>query len=583
MLGGWMATVLIPGAGAIKQFVIGVVFVAMYLPMIIGWAIDTILFFLLSGVFLTFIFVFTARVYIIQFLAILSPLAFVALILPQTEKYWREWLNHLVEWLIVGIFLLFFLALWCAGLQGLMPAEMSDPRLAAIPFVSWGGISQQMLFYFITIIYFAILLFVSKRATPAIANEVMGLAKNIGGTVWSAGVKPLAGGIKRQAGWAATDQTLAEKKHKAEVEAAKREGREPPQMSRRQKMRMTVGRWIARPTRLGYRLGGTTPEREVGKEIESEVANLESKFGKDTKSAITGGLPLGWKPASLRKKAAMGLYLAKTGGGGDKGLDQLTESQLEESVATTSHFAPYKVEDMVKHKAGLIDNEKVGKLVQGAMVSKGLNQGPKGEYEDQDIEQMVSSGEKIDNEDIKELLKTDTGRMKVIRKAAFKKAAKALETSEVGTLDLSTMDNEDFQEAIARYRADVSFIRKIGEEKGQEFVDKIWAKMNSLRADEIAKTNMAVLRSAVINPGFKSIFSPLPGATEDADLKRLEEETRELKNEIRQLRLQSRTTMQPAPAEGGRPTVRGTPGIENQPPPRGTRGAEDQPPPRRGG
>ena len=562
MIGGWMATFLIPGAGAIREFIIGIVFVAMYLPMIIGWAIESILFFLLSGVFLVFIFVFVARVYIIQLLAILSPLAFVALILPQTEKYWKEWLDHLVQWIIVGMFLLFFLALWCAGIQGLMPTEMDNPWLAAIPFLSWKGITKQMLFYLITIIYFAILLFVSKRATPAIANEIMGLAKNIGGTVWSAGVKPLAGGIGKQAGWAAADQATAEKKYRAEAEAARQEGREPPTMSRKQKIGMAVGKWAAPPIRLSYRLRGTTPEREVGKEIESEVADLESKFGKDTKSAMTGGLPLGWRPASLKKKAALGLYLAKTGGGGDKGLGQLSEAQLEEAVATTAQFASYKVEDIAKHRPELIDNPKVKNLVREAMVSKGTSQGPNEKFKDHDIDEMVSAGETIDNEDIKELLKSDAGRIKIIRKAAFKKAARAMETADIPNLDISTLENEDFQEAVARYRTDVGFIRRIGEEKGQEYVDKIRAKMEGLGAKEVAKTNLAVLRSAVYNPGFKSIFSPITSAAKKEEIEALEREIKKLREAIG---AQRKTTTPPSP---------GTSGVKDQSSTRGTSGAE---------
>lgn len=209
MLGGWLVTFLIPGAGAIREFIIGTVFVAIYLPMIIGWAIESVLFFLLSGVFLIFSFVFVARVYILQFLAILSPLAFISLILPQTQKYWKMWLDHLVEWILVGIFLLFFLALWCAGIQGLVPAELSDPWMGAIPSVGWAGIKATMIFYFLTIVYFAILLFVSRKAVPAITQEIMTLAKNVGATVWSAGVRPVVGSIGRQAGKAVTESPRA--------------------------------------------------------------------------------------------------------------------------------------------------------------------------------------------------------------------------------------------------------------------------------------------------------------------------------------------------------------------------------------
>ena len=275
MLGGWLITFLIPGAGAIREFIIGILFVSMYLPLIIGWAIEAIFFFLLSGVFLIFIFVFTARVYIIQFLAILSPLAFVSLILPQTEKYWKEWFNHLVQWVFVGIFLLFFLALWCAGIQGIIPAELDNPWLAAIPFVSWRGVSKQMLFYLITIVYFGILLFVSRRAVPAITNEITGLARNIGATVWSAGVRPLARGIGR-----GTREVVAESPRLQRLAEKEASLQTPELKGWRRLAKPVVGPLYALRRKTGYTLGPGAVEAR-----RKDIEELEKKLAGQTAAA----------------------------------------------------------------------------------------------------------------------------------------------------------------------------------------------------------------------------------------------------------------------------------------------------------
>jgi len=76
----------------------------------------------LIAVFVLYIVLFAARVFILQLLTILSPLAFLCLILPQTQKYWDEWLKHMVQWAFVGTFLLFSLMLGFSAGNALLPS-----------------------------------------------------------------------------------------------------------------------------------------------------------------------------------------------------------------------------------------------------------------------------------------------------------------------------------------------------------------------------------------------------------------------------------------------------------------------------
>jgi len=82
-----------------------------FLPNILIYFFQIFAFFLIAGVFFTYAFLFGARVFVVELLAILAPLAFICYILPQTKKYFDEWLHHLIEWLTLGIILFFFLVI----------------------------------------------------------------------------------------------------------------------------------------------------------------------------------------------------------------------------------------------------------------------------------------------------------------------------------------------------------------------------------------------------------------------------------------------------------------------------------------
>jgi len=101
---GWA----IPMVNAALQVVFSTLFTVVILPNIILWTIQAIFFWLLALMFFFFVFLFAARVFILQILMILAPLAFICLILPQTSKFWKQWLEILISWLLAGIFFLFF-------------------------------------------------------------------------------------------------------------------------------------------------------------------------------------------------------------------------------------------------------------------------------------------------------------------------------------------------------------------------------------------------------------------------------------------------------------------------------------------
>jgi hypothetical protein len=143
--------------------------------------------FLISSMFFVYAFLFGARVFVVELLAILSPIAFLCYILPQTKKFWDEWLKHLTDWLLLGIILFFFLVIGLKAAKFIMPPGGA----MLIPGFSWFVFSDFFRYYFFLFVYLVIALWLSKRFTPEIGKVLIEQGKAFGGFFWERGVKPL--------------------------------------------------------------------------------------------------------------------------------------------------------------------------------------------------------------------------------------------------------------------------------------------------------------------------------------------------------------------------------------------------------
>ncbi|UZE93377.1 MAG: hypothetical protein IB617_00915 [Candidatus Nealsonbacteria bacterium] len=158
-----------------------------YISNIIIWIVQSICFFMMSGIFFTYAFLFAARIYIIQLLAMLAPLAFLCSVLPQTKKYWDEWLKTIVEWIFLGIILFLFLVLGLRAADSLLPSE----GITSIPLLAWGNLPAYFPYYFFLFVYLTTTLWLSKKYMPELAGAMIEQGKAWGGMVWSRGLKPL--------------------------------------------------------------------------------------------------------------------------------------------------------------------------------------------------------------------------------------------------------------------------------------------------------------------------------------------------------------------------------------------------------
>jgi len=210
ILGAYTVTSLIPYANVAGIVALIVAFIAeaalgiislTILLVILGFGMGTIF-------FLYFIF-FMIRVGMIWMLAILSPLAFAAAILPNTQKYWKQWLGLLLEWLFFGIIVLLLAGL---GLKLFAENEVI-PDTGPISVGPWQAFPSFTYNYLFLLIYLGLVFYYSKKKfAPELASVLMsqgtGLIKRAapmarvartGLTGWISKQKPLQEWAKRQA------------------------------------------------------------------------------------------------------------------------------------------------------------------------------------------------------------------------------------------------------------------------------------------------------------------------------------------------------------------------------------------------
>lgn len=157
------------------------------LPNILTWTFQLIVMYLMSIILFIFVLLFSARVFIIQILAILSPIAFLCYVLPTTKRYWDEWLKYFLSWTIMGVNALFFLVLGLTIAHELKPNTITNNPF---PGFLWIGFSELFIFYLFLIIYLMVVLSVTLKTMPAGAQAVIDGIKKIGTTALG-----VAGGI----------------------------------------------------------------------------------------------------------------------------------------------------------------------------------------------------------------------------------------------------------------------------------------------------------------------------------------------------------------------------------------------------
>lgn len=166
---GYLVLALVPYANVAALMAIGTMVLAGGGGVLVGAISQTILViafnFILGLIFLVFAALFLIRIAAIWLLAIVAPLAFMAFILPDTKKYFNQWLKALLQWTLLGI-IVFFLAGLGIKLFSMVAPGTGQEIIFPKDLGGWKFFDTFYKYIFL-LIYLIVVLGASKKMVPA--------------------------------------------------------------------------------------------------------------------------------------------------------------------------------------------------------------------------------------------------------------------------------------------------------------------------------------------------------------------------------------------------------------------------------
>lgn len=459
---GYVAVATIPLANVAYILAIIFLLIAFTFFGFLTFTIVLIIFgFALAFIFFTLSFTFILRIGIIQVLAILAPIAFICSVLPQTKKYWNQWLNLLVEWLVWGVIAVFLSGLGLK-LAGKFP---TGPEIIAR---ALGGVvifTPQLFQYLFLLIYLAIVYyFTTKKFAPEMAGFLIGTASGFFARGMPMVTAPLKTGYERFM----VEQRRKEEEFKAKVEEGKK-------LTAREQLRKYVGGLAAAPGRFIYRARGITPEAEISRSIEKEAENFEKTFGENVEAAIASQTIRGKLIGTREKKMGLALYAERKQA--EKGLKKFSDKDFAEIARDLYTYGNKAQRKEFKKfaRARIEENPELESFVNVR------------EVDNEDIARLIRDRVKIDGIEAGELWKGSAAdREKVIREAARRNTIESLKAEDYEKILPETA--EKMKESIVRYGRERRGIGRMIE-KGILDWGKIQNEIKRLGIREVAKTN----------------------------------------------------------------------------------------------
>ena len=169
---------LIPGLNVAKE-----AFLALWFFTMGGWGMisEAVVFtaFALSAgfIFLAYALFFLFRVAVVWILAILAPLAFAAYILPATEKFFKQWLHALIQWVFFGVAAFFLLGLGISLFGFISTRPVSISFIGTQPWTLPGELAK----FLFLLVYLVVAFAVARKTAPIGADALW----NFGGMATS--------------------------------------------------------------------------------------------------------------------------------------------------------------------------------------------------------------------------------------------------------------------------------------------------------------------------------------------------------------------------------------------------------------
>lgn len=438
-----------------------------------------------SIVFLVYAAVFAARHVVIWTLVILSPIAFLLDLFPLTQAYYKRWWNNFIQWSIVGMTGAFFLYLSDHMIElvanrsfiGTALQVENQPGFSQI-FNLFGGYTIGLIFLYIGLIE-------SMKTGAEGASQIMNFtdkwAKNARNWTGRTALNQSLGRLmatEKGANFARSTETLF--------------GR----MREKGGLSAVVGgaayitgaeSLLKYGSRRALRYSAQQPS-----EIDKYAKDYQTQYGNNIDSIAAAYAST--NPADWQKRIAILSALQKTKG--SKGMSKLSTEQLQDAVKKAARYDPDKLEDFAKSMPSLIEDPEVGKIIQNKLISDGLKE-ENGLYKDSDVRAVAKLGIYQGDE--------------LIKVAAFKKAVEGMKDSEIEFLPIQSLQPgkngqyNKFLESLVRFKTP-NFIKKVADDKGEEYIKLINQEILRLNGKQIAKTNPALLRQLLTNPAYESLF-----------------------------------------------------------------------------
>jgi hypothetical protein len=464
-----------------------------YMPI---WIFQIVAASALTLIFCIYIILFAARVYIIQILAILSPLAFLCLILPQTQKFWDEWLKHLVQWTFVGTILLFFLMIGLSAGNAILPNAHVLPNATTLGnYIPILNIPQYYLFYSFLFIYLAVSFWMVDRTMPLLAVAIVNMSKGVATKSWDKYGK----GVKNDLVQRINEKAVAHENRGREIS----EGNIT--LSDKEKLVHQATSVALAPVFGAHRLNRTTPKQSVIKYQSAARERLEKLYGKDDDGVDRFTEVINANPKILGQMGASERVGALQYGLAHKGTE-FVQNLRQKGVLheTLRDAAPYSMSTVIKA---------VG-------YDPASTQGEEGKKIADLIAKKDSKGKA--NFDLAKYVHGDIGEDALNQKAAiYTGAAKIMEKKDSsdnwdkGVFKINPNDTpenqqatRDLQEGIA-FKANSGQIRNIGDKHGQDVLDNIQSEIVEKDYGKFAVANPKLASAQAINSGTQEVF-PAP-------------------------------------------------------------------------
>jgi hypothetical protein len=162
------------------------------------WVFQLFASYMLAGVFVTYIILFASRIFMLQILAVISPLAILSYALPQTQKYFGQWRDSLFKWTFVGVWTLFFLMLGLGSSGFILPdvPHFNSNLLTGV--LSGFGIDRYMLYYLFLIVYLSLVESMAQK-DAGMSNIFRSAMMGGGMAAFTHLIKPAAGKVNSYA------------------------------------------------------------------------------------------------------------------------------------------------------------------------------------------------------------------------------------------------------------------------------------------------------------------------------------------------------------------------------------------------